>query len=202
MKIVDTSFRDLYQRFFAIDDFFSIRKLKKIIDFDLNGVILGYVFVNEGILSFYFLGNVIKEGYELMFDKAILDQKIYIPVADIESIKVTLLGDEISKIKYYDEVIKNTSEDNKYNIMKTREMKELDSFRDDWYPDSVLAALPKTNEKLWINILGVQSGNLLISSLDDDSKTNSEFTKGDLVGALYENNDEEKIVIKGHLRKK
>lgn len=203
MKLDKASFRYLYKNFFAIDDFFSLRKLKKLIDFQSEGLVLVYFKVDNNKLCMQYLGNVTKEGYTLRFDKDIINQNIVIPFENLSGIKVKKLSHNVENIKYYDDIIKE--ENNKYNILETRNMLELDPFRDDAEPDLVYALLEEESEALWVQIMGVQSHSLLICKLLESSEVNPEYIKDELVGVIYvpqDKDSEEKLLIKGHLRRK
>lgn len=203
MKLDKASFRYLYKNFFAIDDFFSLRKLKKLIDFQSEGLVLVYFKVDNNKLCMQYLGNVTKEGYTLRFDKDIINQNIVIPFENLSGIKVKKLSHNVENIKYYADIIKE--ENNKYNILETRNMLELDPFRDDAEPDLVYALLEEESEALWVQIMGVQSHSLLICKLLESSEVNPEYIKDELVGVIYvpqDKDSEEKLLIKGHLRRK
>lgn len=201
MKLDKANFRYLYRNFFAIDDFFSLRRLKKIIDFTSEGLVIVYFKVDNQKLCMQYLGNVTKEGYTLKFDKEVIDKNITVPFEELSGIKVKKLGKEVEKIEYYSDIIKE--ENNKYNILETRNMIELDPFRDDAEPDQVYALLEKEGEALWVKMLGVQSKGLLICQLLETSESNPEYIKDELVGVLYspkeKEGDEDKLLIKGHL---
>ena len=201
MKLDKANFRYLYRNFFAIDDFFSLRRLKKLIDFTSEGLVIVYFKVDNQKLCMQYLGNVTKEGYTLKFDKEVIDKNITVPFEDLSGIKVKKLGKEVEKIEYYSDIIKE--ENNKYNILETRNMIELDPFRDDAEPDQVYALLEKEGEALWVKMLGVQSKGLLICQLLETSESNPEYIKDELVGVLYspkeKDGDEDKLLIKGHL---
>lgn len=201
MKLDKANFRYLYRNFFAIDDFFSLRRLKKLIDFTSEGLVIVYFKVDNQKLCMQYLGNVTKEGYTLKFDKEVIDKNITVPFEELSGIKVKKLGKEVEKIEYYSDIIKE--ENNKYNILETRNMIELDPFRDDAEPDQVYALLEKEGEALWVKMLGVQSKGLLICQLIETSESNPEYIKDELVGVLYspkeKEGDEDKLLIKGHL---
>lgn len=201
MKLDKANFRYLYRNFFAIDDFFSLRRLKKLIDFTSEGLVIVYFKVDNQKLCMQYLGNVTKEGYTLKFDKEVIDKNITVPFEELSGIKVKKLGKEVEKIEYYSDIIKE--ENNKYNILETRNMIELDPFRDDAEPDQVYALLEKEGEALWVKMLGVQSKGLLICQLLETSESNPEYIKDELVGVLYspkeKEGDEDKLLIKGHL---
>lgn len=201
MKLDKANFRYLYRNFFAIDDFFSLRRLKKLIDFTSEGLVIVYFKVDNQKLCMQYLGNVTKEGYTLKFDKEVIDKNITVPFEELSGIKVKKLGKEVEKIEYYSDIIKE--ENNKYNILETRNMIELDPFRDDAEPDQVYALLEKEGVALWVKMLGVQSKGLLICQLLETSESNPEYIKDELVGVLYspkeKEGDEDKLLIKGHL---
>ena len=85
------------------------------------------------------------------------------------------------------------------NLLKTREIKELDKYRDDLNPDNILVNLVTNNivEDIWLKLEGIYQGDFICKLLEN-SNNSKEYMKDSLVAVVFD--EENNLVIKKLLK--
>ena len=85
------------------------------------------------------------------------------------------------------------------NLLKTREIKELDKYRDDLNPDNILVNLVTNNivEDIWLKLEGIYQDDFICKLLEN-SNNSKEYTKDSLVAVVFD--EENNLVIKKLLK--
>ena len=118
------------------------------------------------------------------------------------SLKFNVIDDKLEEYVNYGETIKlacTYKKEDKMNLLKTREMIELDKYRDDLNPDNILVNLVTNNvvEDIWLKLEGIYQGDFICKLLEN-SNNSSQYIKNSLVAVVFD--EENNLVIKKLLK--
>ena len=136
MKGEELEFRDVYLKWGVIERQKHLKKLCKELKIDYKDALLfGFFYVNkEGNLKFKIAGFIKKEKDELFFDEKVISQNISIKIEDYQFLKFNVINEKLEEYVNYADTVKLSctyKKEDKMNLLKTREIKELDKYRDD-----------------------------------------------------------------------
>ena len=204
MKGEDLEFRDVYLKWGVIERQKHLKKLCKELNIEYKDALLfGFFYVNkEGSLKFKIAGFIKKEKEELFFDDKIISQNISLKIEDYQFLKFNVIDDKLEEYVNYGETIKlacTYKKEDKMNLLKTREMIELDKYRDDLNPDNILVNLVINNvvEDIWLKLEGIYQGDFICKLLEN-SNNSSQYIKNSLVAVVFD--EENNLVIKKLLK--
>lgn len=204
MKGEDLEFRDVYLKWGVIERQKHLKKLCKELNIEYKDALLfGFFYVNkEGSLKFKIAGFIKKEKEELFFDDKIISQNISLKIEDYQFLKFNVIDDKLEEYVNYGETIKlacTYKKEDKMNLLKTREMIELDKYRDDLNPDNILVNLVTNNvvEDIWLKLEGIYQGDFICKLLEN-SNNSSQYIKNSLVAVVFD--EENNLVIKKLLK--
>ena len=204
MKGEDLEFRDVYLKWGVIERQKHLKKLCKELNIEYKDALLfGFFYVNkEGSLKFKIAGFIKKEKEELFFDDKIISQNISLKIEDYQFLKFNVIDDKLEEYVNYGETIKlacTYKKEDKMNLLKTREMIELDKYRDDFNPDNILVNLVTNNvvEDIWLKLEGIYQGDFICKLLEN-SNNSSQYIKNSLVAVVFD--EENNLVIKKLLK--
>lgn len=204
MKGDDLEFRDVYLKWGVIERQKHLKKLCKELKIEYKDALLfGFFYVNkEGSLKFKIAGFIKKEKEELFFDDKIISQNISLKIEDYQFLKFNVIDDKLEEYVNYGETIKlacTYKKEDKMNLLKTREMIELDKYRDDLNPDNILVNLVTNNvvEDIWLKLEGIYQGDFICKLLEN-SNNSSQYIKNSLVAVVFD--EENNLVIKKLLK--
>ena len=204
MKGEDLEFRDVYLKWGVIERQKHLKKLYKELKIEYKDALLfGFFYVNkEGSLKFKIAGFIKKEKEELFFDDKIISQNISLKIEDYQFLKFNVIDDKLEEYVNYGETIKlacTYKKEDKMNLLKTREMIELDKYRDDLNPDNILVNLVTNNvvEDIWLKLEGIYQGDFICKLLEN-SNNSSQYIKNSLVAVVFD--EENNLVIKKLLK--
>ena len=204
MKGEDLEFRDVYLKWGVIEKQKHLKKLCKELKIEYKDALLfGFFYVNkEGSLKFKIAGFIKKEKEELFFDDKIISQNISLKIEDYQFLKFNVIDDKLEEYVNYGETIKlacTYKKEDKMNLLKTREMIELDKYRDDLNPDNILVNLVTNNvvEDIWLKLEGIYQGDFICKLLEN-SNNSSQYIKNSLVAVVFD--EENNLVIKKLLK--
>lgn len=204
MKGEDLEFRDFYLKWGVIERQKHLKKLCKELKIEYKDALLfGFFYVNkEGSLKFKIAGFIKKEKEELFFDDKIISQNISLKIEDYQFLKFNVIDDKLEEYVNYGETIKlacTYKKEDKMNLLKTREMIELDKYRDDLNPDNILVNLVTNNvvEDIWLKLEGIYQGDFICKLLEN-SNNSSQYIKNSLVAVVFD--EENNLVIKKLLK--
>ena len=204
MKGDDLEFRDVYLKWGVIERQKHLKKLCKELKIEYKDALLfGFFYVNkEGSLKFKIAGFIKKEKEELFFDDKIISQNISLKIEDYQFLKFNVIDDKLEEYVNYGETIKlacTYKKEDKMNLLKTREMIELDKYRDDLNPDNILVNLVTNNvvEDIWLKLEGIYQGDFICKLLEN-SNNPSQYIKNSLVAVVFD--EENNLVIKKLLK--
>ena len=204
MKGEDLEFRDVYLKWGVIERQKHLKKLCKELKIEYKDALLfGFFYVNkEGNLKFKIAGFIKKEKEELFFDDKIISQNISLKIEDYQFLKFNVIDDKLEEYVNYGETIKlacTYKKEDKMNLLKTREMIELDKYRDDLNPDNILVNLVTNNvvEDIWLKLEGIYQGDFICKLLEN-SNNSSQYIKNSLVAVVFD--EENNLVIKKLLK--
>ena len=204
MKGEDLEFRDVYLKWGVIERQKHLKKLCKELKIESKDALLfGFFYVNkEGSLKFKIAGFIKKEKEELFFDDKIISQNISLKIEDYQFLKFNVIDDKLEEYVNYGETIKlacTYKKEDKMNLLKTREMIELDKYRDDLNPDNILVNLVTNNvvEDIWLKLEGIYQGDFICKLLEN-SNNSSQYIKNSLVAVVFD--EENNLVIKKLLK--
>ena len=204
MKGEDLEFRDVYLKWGLIERQKHLKKLCKELKIEYKDALLfGFFYVNkEGSLKFKIAGFIKKEKEELFFDDKIISQNISLKIEDYQFLKFNVIDDKLEEYVNYGETIKlacTYKKEDKMNLLKTREMIELDKYRDDLNPDNILVNLVTNNvvEDIWLKLEGIYQGDFICKLLEN-SNNSSQYIKNSLVAVVFD--EENNLVIKKLLK--
>lgn len=204
MKGEDLEFRDVYLKWGVIERQKHLKKLCKELKIEYKDALLfGFFYVNkEGSLKFKIAGFIKKEKEELFFDDKIISQNISLKIEDYQFLKFNVIDDKLEEYVNYGETIKlacTYKKEDKMNLLKTREMVELDKYRDDLNPDNILVNLVTNDvvEDIWLKLEGIYQGDFICKLLEN-SNNSSQYIKNSLVAVVFD--EENNLVIKKLLK--
>ena len=204
MKGEELEFRDVYLKWGVIERQKHLKKLCKELKIEYKDALLfGFFYVNkEGSLKFKIAGFIKKEKEELFFDDKIISQNISLKIEDYQFLKFNVIDDKLEEYVNYGETIKlacTYKKEDKMNLLKTREMIELDKYRDDLNPDNILVNLVTNNvvEDIWLKLEGIYQGDFICKLLEN-SNNSSQYIKNSLVAVVFD--EENNLVIKKLLK--
>ena len=204
MKGEDLEFRDVYLKWGVIERQKHLKKLCKELKIEYKDALLfGFFYVNkEGSLKFKIAGFIKKEKEELFFDDKTISQNISLKIEDYQFLKFNVIDDKLEEYVNYGETIKlacTYKKEDKMNLLKTREMIELDKYRDDLNPDNILVNLVTNNvvEDIWLKLEGIYQGDFICKLLEN-SNNSSQYIKNSLVAVVFD--EENNLVIKKLLK--
>lgn len=204
MKGEDLEFREVYLKWGVIERQKHLKKLCKELKIEYKDALLfGFFYVNkEGNLKFKIAGFIKKEKEELFFDDKIISQNISLKIEDYQFLKFNVIDDKLEEYVNYGETIKlacTYKKEDKMNLLKTREMIELDKYRDDLNPDNILVNLVTNNvvEDIWLKLEGIYQGDFICKLLEN-SNNSSQYIKNSLVAVVFD--EENNLVIKKLLK--
>lgn len=204
MKGEDLEFRDVYLKWGVIERQKHLKKLCKELKIEYKDALLfGFFYVNkECSLKFKIAGFIKKEKEELFFDDKIISQNISLKIEDYQFLKFNVIDDKLEEYVNYGETIKlacTYKKEDKMNLLKTREMIELDKYRDDLNPDNILVNLVTNNvvEDIWLKLEGIYQGDFICKLLEN-SNNSSQYIKNSLVAVVFD--EENNLVIKKLLK--
>ena len=204
MKGEDLEVRDVYLKWGVIERQTHLKNLCKELKIEYKDALLfGFFYVNkEGSLKFKIAGFIKKEKEELFFDDKIISQNISLKIEDYQFLKFNVIDDKLEEYVNYGETIKlacTYKKEDKMNLLKTREMIELDKYRDDLNPDNILVNLVTNNvvEDIWLKLEGIYQGDFICKLLEN-SNNSSQYIKNSLVAVVFD--EENNLVIKKLLK--
>jgi hypothetical protein len=204
MKGEELEFRDVYLKWGVIERQKHLKKLCKELKIDYKDALLfGFFYVNkEGSLKFKIAGFIKKEKDELFFDEKIITQNISIRIEDYQFLKFDVINDKLEEYVNYADTVKLSctyKKEDKMNLLKTREIKELDKYRDNLNPDNILVNLIINNiiEDIWLKLEGIYQDDFICKLLENSNNL-KEYTKDSLVAVVFD--EENNLVIKKLLK--
>lgn len=204
MKGEELEFRDVYLKWGVIERQKHLKKLCKELKIDYkNALLFGFFYVNkEGNLKFKIAGFIKKEKDELFFDEKVISQNISIKIEDYQFLKFNVINEKLEEYVNYADTVKLSctyKKEDKMNLLKTREIKELDKYRDDLNPDNILVNLVTNNivEDIWLKLEGIYQDDFICKLLEN-SNNSKEYTKDSLVAVVFD--EENNLVIKKLLK--
>ena len=214
MKVCEFSFRELDRKWIGIESKKFCKKLaKKIKMRKLLRPIFGYFYIDkENGLSLRVLGNIEKDGRNKLYldNTLIFDEEKVVDYEFVSKFEIEILDEEVVKCIEGSTVIENKIDvhyKNINNFLDTRDMEELDSFRNDAFVDDVQVLLKNKgddpDELLWARIEGIMDvkPDVLICRLLSGSYYNEEYSEDVMVGIKYFA-EEESLKIVGLLKKR
>lgn len=204
MKAEELEFRDVYLKWGVIERQKHLKKLCKQLKIDYKDALLfGFFYVNkEGSLKFKIAGFIKKEKEELYFDERIIQQNISIKIEDYQFLKFCILEEKLEEYVNYADTIKLSctyKKEDKMNLLKTRDMRELDKYRDSFNPDNILVNLVADDilEDIWVRLEGIYQDDFICRLLEN-SNNSKNYTKNSLVAVVFD--EENNLIIKKLLR--
>ena len=214
MKVCEFSFRELDRKWVGIESKKFCKKIaKKIKMRKLLCPIFGYFYIDkENGLSLRVLGNIERDGRNKLYldNELIFDEEKVVDYEFVSKFEIELLDEEVVKCIEGSTVIENKLDvhyKNINNFLDTRNMEELDSFRNDAFVDDVQVLLKNKGEDpdelLWARIEGIMDvkPDVLICKLLSSSYYNEEYSEDVMVGIKYFA-DEESLKIVGLLKRR
>ncbi len=215
MLVGNCTFRELDQRWVAIENKRMVKKLaKKLKHKEWIPPLFGYFYIDrEEGLSLRVMGNVEKDGYnKLYLSDYFRENEIVVSVEVIEKFNVEFIdSDVVNKINGTKEIEEDLAfnYESELNLLKTREIEEIDPFRNETFPDDVQVLLESNDddpdELLWARIEGIMKKDVLICHLLTESYYNEQYKEDTMVGVRYfeESKDEEECLkIVGLIKRK
>ncbi len=214
MRVCDYSFRELDRKWVGITDNKMCKKIaKKIKQKKLICPIFGFFYIDmDNGLSLRVVGNIEKDGHHKLYldEKLIFNDALIVDYDFVEKSEVTILDDEVVDNLDGASVLENkllSNYKNVNNFLSTREMQELDAFRNPQFPDDVQVLLRNHNddpdELLWARIEGIMDvkPDVLICRLLTNSYYNKEYVEDTMIGVKYFADDDALKVV-GLLKKR
>ena len=214
MKVCEFSFRELDRKWIGIENKKFCKKIaKKIKMRKLVCPIFGYFYIDkENGLLLRVLGNIEKDGRNKLYldNDLIFDEEKVVDYEFISKFEIELLDEDVVKCIEGSTVIENTLDvhyKNINNFLDTRNMEELDSFRNDAFVDDVQVLLKNKGEDpdelLWARIEGIMDvkPDVLICKLLSGSYYNEEYSEDVMVGVKFFS-DDESLKIVGLLKRR
>ena len=214
MKVCEFSFRELDRKWIGIENKKFCKKIaKKIKMRKLVCPIFGYFYIDkENGLLLRVLGNIEKDGRNKLYldNDLIFDEEKVVDYEFVSKFEIELLDEDVVKCIEGSTVIENKLDvhyKNINNFLDTRNMEELDSFRNDAFVDDVQVLLKNKGEDpdelLWARIEGIMDvkPDVLICKLLSGSYYNEEYSEDVMVGVKFFN-DDESLKIVGLLKRR
>lgn len=214
MKVCEFSFRELDRKWIGIENKKFCKKIaKKIKMRKLVCPIFGYFYIDkENGLLLRVLGNIEKDGRNKLYldNDLIFDEEKVVDYEFVSKFEIELLDEEVVKCIEGSTVIENKLDvhyKNINNFLDTRNMEELDSFRNDAFVDDVQVLLKNKGEDpdelLWARIEGIMDvkPDVLICKLLSGSYYNEEYSEDVMVGVKFFS-DDESLKIVGLLKRR
>ena len=185
MRIVDDSFRNIDQKWIAIEKSKDINKLNKQFKLELDdNLILAYLYIdhNNGLAA-RLIGNIYNEDNTLSIDDKFLTEDIIIYSDILKKIKFDIVEDNTKNAILNTDVIENDVKIKYYNkpsIIESRSLNDIDEFRHDFFPDDLELYFErnKKSELIWgrIEVYSKEKG-ILACKLLNDSKIDENYKK-------------------------
>ena len=214
MKVCEFSFRELDRKWIGIENKKFCKKIaKKIKMRKLVCPIFGYFYIDkENGLLLRVLGNIEKDGRNKLYldNDLIFDEEKVVDYEFVSKFEIELLDEDVVKCIEGSTVIENKLDvhyKNINNFLDTRNMEELDSFRNDAFVDDVQVLLKNKGEDpdelLWARIEGIMDvkPDVLICKLLSGSYYNEEYSEDVMVGVKFFS-DDESLKIVGLLKRR
>lgn len=214
MRVCDYSFRDLDKRWVGIESKKYCKKIGK--KLRLKGLlcpVFGYFYIDKEYgLSLRIVGNIEKDGRNKLYldEELLFDNDLVLDYDFISKFEIELLDEEVVKVIEGSYVLENKLDihyKNVNNFLDTRDLRDLDPFRNEQFPDDIQALLvnkgDNPDELLWVRIEGIMDvkPDVLICKLLGASYYNDEYTEDVMVGVKYFK-DEETLKIVGMLKRR
>lgn len=214
MKVCEFSFRDLDKKWIGIESKKYCKKIaKKIKMRKLLCPIFGYFYIDkENGLSLRVLGNIERDGRNKLYldNDFILENELIVDYDFVKNMDVEILDDEVVKNIEGSIILENKLDihyKNINNFLDTRNIEELDQFRNEAFVDDVQVLLKNKgdapDELLWARIEGIMDvkPDVLICKLLSSSYYNEEYVEDVMVGIKYFSDDDTLRVV-GMLKKR
>lgn len=214
MRVNDFTFRDLDRKWVGFENKKECKKIaKKIKKKSLLWPIFGYFYIDrEKGLSLRIVGNIERDGRNKLYldESFILENEYIIDYEFVQKMDIKILSDEVVANLDGASLLENKIESNYKNInnfLDTRQMIELDPFRNDICPDDIQVLLEShddnPDELLWARIEGIMDvkPDVLICKLLTESYYNKDYVEETMIGVKYFK-DEEQLKIVGLLRRR
>lgn len=214
MRVCDYSFRDLDKRWVGIESKKYCKKIgKKLRLKGLARPVFGYFYIDKEYgLSLRIVGNIEKDGRNKLYldEELLFDNDLVLDYDFISKFEVELLDEEVVKVIEGSYVLENKLDihyKNVNNFLDTRDLRALDPFRNEQFPDDIQALLvnkgDNPDELLWARIEGIMDvkPDVLICKLLGASYYNEEYIEDVMVGVKYFK-DEETLKIVGLLKRR
>ena len=208
MKVCDYSFRDLDKRWVGIENKKFCKKIgKKLRLKNLARPVFGYFYIDKEYgLSLRIVGNIEKDGRNKLYldEELLFDNDLVLDYDFISKYEVELLDEEVVKVIEGSYVLENKLDihyKNVNNFLDTRDIRDLDPFRNEQFPDDVQVLLvnkgDNPDEMLWVRIEGIMDvkPDVLICKLLDSSNYNEEYVEDVMVGVKYFKDDDNLKII-------
>lgn len=214
MKVCDFSFRDLDRRWIGIENKKFCKKLaKKIKMRKLLHPIFGYFYIDKEYgISLRVLGNIERDGRNKLYldEDLILDEELVVDYDFVSKFDIELIDEDVVSSIEGASILENKLDihyKNINNFLDTRNMEELDPFRNEAFPDDVQVVLRNKGENpdelLWARIEGVMDvkPDVLICKLISSSYYDEEYVEDVMVGVKYFK-DDDSLKIVGLLKRR
>ena len=214
MKVCDFSFRDLDRKWIGIENKKFCKKLaKKIKMRKLLCPIFGYFYIDkENGMSLRVLGNIERDGRNKLYldEDLLLDEELVVDYEFVSKFEIEIINNDVIDSVEGVSVLENKlgiHYKNINNFLDTRNMEELDPFRNDAFPDDIQVVLRNKGENpdelLWARIEGIMDvkPDVLICKLLGGSYYDEEYCEDAMVGVKYFK-DDESLKIVGMLKRR
>ena len=214
MKVCDFSFRDLDRKWIGIENKKFCKKLaKKIKMRKLLCPIFGYFYIDKEYgMSLRVLGNIERDGRNKLYldEDLLLDEELVVDYDFVSKFEIEIIRDDVIDSVEGASVLENKLDihyKNVNNFLDTRNMEELDSFRNEVFPDDIQVVLrnkgDNPDELLWARIEGIMDvkPDVLICKLISGSYYDEEYVEDAMVGVKYFK-DDESLKIVGMLKRR
>ena len=148
MKVCDYSFRDLDKRWVGIESKKFCKKIgKKLRIKGLVPPIFGYFYIDKEYgLSLRIVGNIEKDGRNKLYldEELLFDNDLVLEYDFVSKFDVELIDEEVVKVIEGNYVLENKLDihyKNVNNFLDTRDLVDLDPFRNEQFPDDIQALL-------------------------------------------------------------
>lgn len=214
MRVCDYSFRDLDRKWIGIENKKFCKKIaKKIKMRKLLCPIFGYFYIDKEYgMSLRVLGNIEKDGRNKLYldEDLLLDEELVVDYDFVSKFEIEIIKDDVIDSIEGASVLENKLDihyKNINNFLDTRNIEELDPFRNESFPDDIQVVLrnkgDNPDEMLWARIEGIMDvkPDVLICKLISASYYDEEYVEGAMVGVKYFG-DDSTVKIVGMLKRR
>ena len=214
MRVSDYSFRELDKRWVGIENKKFCKKIgKKLRLKNLVRPVFGCFYIDKEYgLSLRIVGNIERDGRNKLYldEELLFDNDLVLDYDFVSKFEIELLEEEIVKVIEGSYVLENKLDihyKNVNNFLETRNWMDLDSFRNEQFPDDIQVLLinkgDNPDELLWARIEGIMDvkPDVLICKLLGASYYNSEYVEDVMVGVKYFK-DDDNLKIVGLLKRR